>query len=217
MVFIRHNASHWRTYVACGGLGLAVEVGFACQAQTLNPPVPSDGKGEGHHQKATTQKHQSGHTAYHSGQLFRPQSIVAEQAKSQDAVAPKTENKSYWYANPDWWVAWFTGLLFLATAGLWWFTALMWNETRKLGKDSVKASEAAVQSAKAMETMVSHTAQQATIAEQMFINANRPHLIFDQIVANAYTHFNPLTVPYFVFNFINFGSCPAIIKKRLPK
>ena len=43
---------------------------------------------------------------------------------------------------PDWWVAIFTGLLFIATFGLWIFTALLWWTTRKAVADGQKSEEA---------------------------------------------------------------------------
>ena len=66
-----------------------------------------------------------------------------------------------WYSSPDWWVAIGTGLLFIATAGLWFFTALLWRATRKALADSGAAAQAAHRSAMAAEAGLDHARETA--------------------------------------------------------
>jgi hypothetical protein len=76
-------------------------------------------------------------------------SALVNQTESQDSVGDKTRAESQWYASPDWWTAGFTGALFIATTGLWIFTALLWRTTRQAVIDGEQAIKAAAETAKA--------------------------------------------------------------------
>ena len=105
-------------------------------------PSPSGGKGHGNQQAATSYEHPDSQNAQRNAQEASP--INRQQAPDQRAVAPKAETHGEWYASPDWWVAIFTGLLVIATAGLWVFTALLWKTTIR----AVKGEEVAIATAR---------------------------------------------------------------------
>lgn len=112
---------------------LAVFLAAAVPIPNLKPsyvPPPSRGDAQTEHQKYAQEKGHNGDDN-ERGTAKAPLIIQIQQPESQQEVATETEEQGGWYANPDWWVAAFTGALFIVTAGLWIFTALLWDSTRK--------------------------------------------------------------------------------------
>jgi hypothetical protein len=97
-------------------------------AQPSRPPSPGDRQTQGQHQAAAAQEHSGAQAAQSNPQ--HPAPLCQKQPVDQCPVAPKPQPEGGWYASPDWWVAGFTGALFIATLGLWIFTGLMWWATR---------------------------------------------------------------------------------------
>src|SRR3954447_23964406 len=97
---------------------------------SLNPPSPSSGERQQQHHNTAPQKHTDGDDTK-SNSDNAPIGIEHVYTKNNDQVATKREPEGDWYANPDWWVATFTGLLFGATAGLWAATWSLYRTTRK--------------------------------------------------------------------------------------
>jgi len=67
---------------------------------------------------------------------------------SAGALADEIGGAANWSGNPDWWVAGFTGALFVATTGLWFATWRLWKATNRAVSDSAKGLEIAEQSLK---------------------------------------------------------------------
>jgi hypothetical protein len=100
-------------------------------AAPLNPPAPSGGNPQTQQQAAPAQERQDT-GANKRGTEFAPLVVQIAQPEGHEAIATKSEGEPQGYANPDWWVAGFTGALFVATAGLWFVTWRLWDSTRKL-------------------------------------------------------------------------------------
>lgn len=80
-------------------------------------PAPSDEDTHAQHQSSSTDKHSD---AIDQKQLSndRPSSVNQKSALNQNYDSTKPNEEGIWYADPDWWVAGFTGALFVATVGL---------------------------------------------------------------------------------------------------
>jgi hypothetical protein len=76
--------------------------------------------------------------------------------------------------DPDWWVAGFTGALFIATAGLWIVTGFMWWTTRRAVSKGQQAIAAAEASADAAMLQARASQRQADIAERSLTMVDRP-------------------------------------------
>ena len=132
--------------------------------QPLNPPSPSARKSQQHHQGSATNEHQQGDGT--GKPPDNPSPVVPNnQSPNQNPVASKPKDQSGWYADPNWWVAVFTGLLFIATAGLWVFTALLWLATRKAVRDAKESSKVASAAADAATAHVRESARAAIAME----------------------------------------------------
>ena len=125
-----------------------------------------------------------------------PTTIQIEQPINQHTVADQPENKDKWYARPDWWIATFTAALFLATTGLWIFTAFMWLATRRIAlgaETQAQDFKASIAEANRAATAMEGVAQSmATNTEQMVLSVatNREiatrQKLFGEIQTRAY-------------------------------
>lgn len=100
-------------------------------AAPLNPPIPSSGHTQGQHQP-TPSKETDNRSSDQRGTQATPFIVRVVDSNVHQAVAAKSQDEGYWYANPDWWVAAFTAALFIATGGLWVVTWLLWSSTKTL-------------------------------------------------------------------------------------
>lgn len=116
-------------------LVLAIMLGLLLGAAS-NPPSPSGGNTQTQSQTASAKHHTDAQNA--QSNPHPPFVVEIEQPANQHPIATEAEDYRQWYATPDWWVAGFTCALFLATAGLWLFTGLMWWETRKTVSMAIK-------------------------------------------------------------------------------
>ncbi len=102
-------------------------------AAASNPPSPGGGNGDGEHQTNSADKHADTQTDKR-GTPEAPFIIQIQQPPSQDAITPEPKHQGEWYTRSDGLIAAFTGGLFIATTGLWIFTALLWCSTRATAK-----------------------------------------------------------------------------------
>lgn len=103
----------------------------------LNGPAPGGGDAQAEQKAATSQERQNS-SANERGTEASPLVVEMAQPEGHEAIATKAEGEPKGYANPDWWVAGFTGALFLATAGLWCVTWLLWRSTKNLVREEQK-------------------------------------------------------------------------------
>ncbi|WP_264713048.1 hypothetical protein [Limobrevibacterium gyesilva] len=127
-------------------------------AVVLDPPIPSSRDAQSKHQDAAADHHYDPQDTQR-GTRATPIVVEIHQPEHQRPIATQTEKEGEWYASPDWWVAGFTGALFFATVGLWVFTGMLWNTTKKAVRDGELAVAAATTAAKA-------AVKQADVAEQ---------------------------------------------------
>lgn len=99
----------------------------------IQPPPPSGGNSQSKTQPQPADENQKGQPDKR-GAPETPFIVPAQHAHDENDIRPQSEKDGGWYARPDWWVACFTLLLFIATTVLWIFTGLMWRETKKLAK-----------------------------------------------------------------------------------
>jgi hypothetical protein len=104
------------------------------------PPAPGSGISERHAEEKTTDHHDDGGNDQQSAQTLPL--VLHQQSPGENGVSAEPKNKGCWYSNPDWWIAGFTGFLFFATTGLWYFTAMMWKATTKAANAAQVAAEA---------------------------------------------------------------------------
>jgi hypothetical protein len=138
----------------------------------LNVPSPSGGDAQ-EKQKEHTAEHHNDRYSTQDGSVKAP-SIQQHQSPGQHSVAPKPQGEGEWYTGPDWWVAIFTALLFLATTGLWFFTALLWRATRTAVLEGQQAISAAQRSADAANRHARAAQDANRINREALITANRP-------------------------------------------
>lgn len=117
---------------------LLMAIGLAAETQSQGPP-PSSGDAQGKHEADPAQEHGNRQT----NERGTPEApfVIHTQPQKQNRIATKPKHEGGWYASPDWWIAGFTGALFVVTAGLWLFTGLMWRTTRDVAqaaRDSIK-------------------------------------------------------------------------------
>jgi hypothetical protein len=105
-----------------------------------DPPSPGSGEAQSQHETDPAEKH-SNPQPDQPGTPNLPFIVQIQDTPSQHSIAAKPENNSQWYANPDWWVAGFTGALVVATSGLWIFTAFLWGSTRRLVRSAEDTAE----------------------------------------------------------------------------
>ena len=136
--------------------------------QPLNPPSPGMGESQQNHQPSAAKEHQQGDGA--STPPHNLSSVVPNnQSPNQNAVASKPKDQSGWYADPNWWVAGFTGALVVVTGGLWLFTALLWRETRNAVQDAKGTGKIAVDAANAANAHVKESARAAAAMEAVSV------------------------------------------------
>jgi hypothetical protein len=121
---------------------VVVALGSCATNAASDPPRPSGGDSQGQHQPDATREHSEGEPAQTARGPAPPLVVEIQQPRDQNPIATETKDERRWYATPDWWVAGFTGALFVATAGLWIFTALMWRATKKAAEAAGQAAEA---------------------------------------------------------------------------
>jgi hypothetical protein len=142
-------------------------------------PSPGSGIAETHKEEKTTEYHDDGGNDQHGTPEFR--GVQRQQSLNEDSIAAKTKNQGCWYTNPDWWIAGFTGLVFVATTGLWVFTGFMWRTTRQAVLDSALGIDLANKTFNA-------THRPRIVARGVFMsppNAGRPHSAeFSFLIAN---------------------------------
>jgi hypothetical protein len=90
-----------------------------------------------HRQQANTNGDISSQGAIAAGNV-RVEYAAPILSNEQHVATPEPTHHQHWYAEADWWVAGFTGALFLATVGLWIFTALLWRATKRAVQDSAR-------------------------------------------------------------------------------
>jgi hypothetical protein len=101
-------------------------------------------------------------------------------------------------------VAGFTGLLFIATAGLWFFTALLWQTTARAVADGEKGVEAATKAALAAE-------RSAEVAVTTLRDLERPYVFVSDIWLTRVG--GESVVPHITFDLTNHGRTPAVMRK----
>lgn len=119
-----------------GFFTIFLAIGVATIAWSQSPAL-SGANAEARGETTTTQHHEDSRDSQGAAHDI---SVVISSAERQpqDEVGAKSKREGDWYAMPDWWVAGFTGALFLATLGLWIFTALLWSATRRAVIDGVE-------------------------------------------------------------------------------
>ena len=161
MCSVRSRARGWRTYVAFGGLSL-IQCSIVADGSEL--PLHSVSQAQQHSTPGAENSH---FFPVNSG--CSPLKLVSTPTKMISVQACPTDNGKDLAAADDgiernlkasqdkWTLIWlavtaiFTGLLFFATFGLWIFTALLWNSTRRAVRDGQAAVVAAQRSANAAE------------------------------------------------------------------
>jgi hypothetical protein len=126
-----------------------------------------------------------------------------------------------WYAKPDWWIAGFTAALFVATTGLWVFTAMLWHTTRRAVTGGEEAIKAAVASAKAASEQAVYTERAVKISEETAMRQLRAYVGVDDVSfecpSESIQHYEPMDIDkkqpiytdYTAITIKNFGSTPA--------
>lgn len=117
---------------------LALGVVWLVAVALSNPPTPSGWERQRHREESCTQIHNDSQNKEDTSKC-RSFIIEVRQSEIHNEIRSQTQPKAKWYSRPDWWVAIFTFLLFLSTAGLWTFTALMWCSTARLARSSERA------------------------------------------------------------------------------
>jgi hypothetical protein len=107
-----------------------------------NPPAPSCSISDCYHKPQTADKHEYCQDAKRDTSNV-PLVIQLQQPTDQRCIATEPKHESTWYRSADWWMVIFSGCLFIATTGLWIYTALMWRTTRTAVKDSAKGVDLA--------------------------------------------------------------------------
>jgi hypothetical protein len=107
-----------------------------------NPPAPSSSNSDGHCEPQTADEHEYCQDAKRDASNV-PFVVQLQRPTDQRCISTEPEHESNWYRSADWWMVIFNGCLFIATAGLWIYTALMWRTTRTAVKDSAKGVDLA--------------------------------------------------------------------------
>jgi hypothetical protein len=180
----------------------ALTTGAVAEPTSQQPP-PGGGKSQVEHKAAASEEHQDSEgTKQHPS---APAIITPiEQSPRENMAAPQSKEEGNWYARPDWWVAGFTGLLFLATAGLWLFTGLLWRTTTRAVADGEKGLAAATKAAAAAE-------KSADVAVTTLRDLERPYVFVSDIwLPNGEQN---LAAQHISFDLTNHGRTPAIMRK----
>ena len=121
---------------------VVVLAAFVCNEAVSQPPTPSSGDGEEHHETHAAEHHDYCQDNQR-GTPNCPFVIQFQQSSNQYPIITEPKNESHWSTRPDWWIAGFTGFLSLVTFGLWIFTALQWRTTRRAVQQSAKGIDLA--------------------------------------------------------------------------
>lgn len=169
---------------------LAVFVALTCSAPAVaasQPPSPSSGNAQREHKPATTNRRQGGQD--HIGAPPPSSPIVQiQRTKNENSIAAEPHDESHWYANPDWWIAGFTGALFLATTGLWVFTGLMWQSTVRALKDEEAAVAVALNHVKESGRAASAMEEANKLNREIFVSSERAWLFPNVSIASPLTY-----------------------------
>ena len=178
------------------------------------PPPPGRGYAQTEQQSASSNEHHNGDDDKRVAQYTPFVVINLNNSTVHDEVGTKANEESGWYTRPDWWVAFFTGMLFLATVGLWIFTALLWRTTRRAVVDGEKAILVATQTSAA-------ATRQVAVMEGSERRQLRAYVGVDKIAIECPGLNNPdykpepLDIPglihhdFIVITIKNFGQTPA--------
>jgi hypothetical protein len=147
---------------------LIVEVLRPGSLVALNPPTPSSRNAQGEPEAHPAEHHDRGQDAQRNSP-DTPTPFDYQQATNQNAVAAQPQSQGEGKASAEWWIAFWTFALFLATTGLWFFTALLWWATRKALIEGQEAINAAKSSAKA-------AIEANKINQRLLVYTNRPKI-----------------------------------------
>jgi hypothetical protein len=112
---------------------------YECIPHVLQPLSPGGGKAQEQHEAAPPEEHHSSQNPERGSQDAPLFVVGLDYPQDHNSVASKPENESGWYTHPDWWVAGFTGALFVSTTGLWIFTWLLWRSTNRAVREGGEA------------------------------------------------------------------------------
>jgi hypothetical protein len=148
----------------------------------LNPPSPASGESRYERNSSAEHEHRNGEAAQRKTQEPSP-GIPAQEPQHQKAVGTQTKHKSEGDSGAEWWLAFWTFWLFIATTGLWFFTGLMWLATRRAVSEGQQAIAAARTSAEATQSQATTMARMLTASHRAWIKieislGDQP-LIFD--------------------------------------
>jgi hypothetical protein len=130
----------------------------------LNQPTPRSGDARHDREDATAEHHGNSEEAQENTSNS-PAPFDAQQSPNQYAVTAQPQHQGNGHSSAEWWVAFWTFALFMATTGLWTFTALLWWTTRRAVAEGQQAISAAQASADAAERTVE--AMEKTAARQL--------------------------------------------------
>lgn len=139
-------------------------------------------------------------TTYFGKRLQAP--TLDEAGQSDSAVRAELKGQPRWYADPNWWVAGFTGCLSLVTGLLWIFTWLLWNSTRR----AVAGEENALRIAATNAAAVEMQAKAAVHSERPFVHYSKMDLVTLKKPRASTDRIYRLDV-----EFKNYGRTPAFI------
>jgi hypothetical protein len=184
----------------------------------LNQPAPSGRDAQGQHQAHSANEHHDTRAA----QQPPPHAPLTQQTDDHSSISAKSKEEGQWYASPDWWTAGFTGALVFVTAGLWFFTALLWRTTRRAVIDGEQAIRAAIATAQAAREQANYTARAVEVSEdtakrqtRAYVGVNNIILDFAHISYLAWKAPDPLPVEGYIYEdkilviAKNFGESPA--------
>src|SRR5579862_4069769 len=154
-------------------LALVVLVLSAATCSKSQPPSPSNGEPKAEHEGTAANKHSDTQTGQPNASP--PITINIYQSPSEYHIATETKGEGHWYTSAEWWTAGFTGLLFVATTGLWIFTALLWRTTRRAVIDGQQGIRTATSTARATIALARATRRQADVAERHLTILERPY------------------------------------------
>lgn len=167
-----------------------------------NSPPPSSGERHGIQQSRPSSEHRDTQPAEQAPE----NSPITQHPRDDSTIRAKAQGESQWNT-PEGWTAIFTGLLFIATTGLWIFTWLLWASTRKAIRDEEKALQIAQFSANAARD----SADALPTLERAHVFIDVSPSIVNEMQETIRGFRDAIGVRY---HFINHGKTPAIIKTR---
>jgi hypothetical protein len=179
----------------------------------LSPPTPRSGETERQHQPNAADEHQDTQPAQ-TGPTYGVL-IQIQQPPNQNPVAAKPEEKSHWNT-PEGWTAGFTGALFVATTGLWFFTGFLWWTTRRAVIDGEKALKVAQSNAKAARDSADALPRLERAYVFLEIDPDFPKsiksILDDHQLKDEGLKDGASTTATVKYQFVNHGKTPAVIK-----